>query len=117
MNERRLSQMKALIAQAVAEAHHDHQNPRVTEVQLIAYGIDVEQVEDLFVQASQGTLTEGAQVVVQQVGTRYICWNCCGLRFASLNGHCPNCGETALEIPEEIVFALRGVKAVEAETQ
>lgn len=116
MEERRLRQMKALIAQAIAEAYHDHQNPRVTEVALIVYGgMEAGPVKELFLEASRETLAEGAQVIIQQTGSRYICWNCCGLRFESEDGVCPNCGEVALEVPEEIAFALREVKATECE--
>lgn len=114
MQERWINQMRALIAQAVAEARQERRRPLVAEVQLIAYGgIDPDEVVLLFYEASQGTLAEDAAVIVQHTGSRYICWNCCGLRFESADGACPNCGEVALEVPEEIAFALRGVKAVD----
>ncbi len=112
--EEDLRRMKALIAQAVAEAHHEHKNPRIIEVALIAYGdIPAERLTELFTEASRGTLAEGALVRVQETGTRYICWNCCGLRFESVDGVCPNCGEMSLEVPEAITFSLRDSKVEE----
>lgn len=115
MDERRLRQMKALIKQAIAEAHHDHQHPRVTEIWFITYGgMEKSEVESLFAEASRDTIIEGAQLRLQETGSRYICWNCCGLRFESIDGVCPNCGEVALEVPEEIGFSLRDIKVEEA---
>ena len=117
MGNRHLERMKAIVAQAVAEAQTTHNNASLEEVTLIVYGgLDDTSACDLFGEASQGTPAEGAQVVVEYAGARYICWNCCGLRFASEDGYCPNCGDRSLEIPEEIMFALRGVKIAGAET-
>ncbi len=116
MTEQQLERMKAIIAQAVAEAHHNHHHARLSGVRLTVYGdIDGGEVEQLFNQASRGTEAEGAAVTVEHAGSRYICWNCCGLRFESEDGVCPNCGEMALEVPEEISFALREVTVSEEE--
>jgi Zn finger protein HypA/HybF involved in hydrogenase expression len=40
--------------------------------------------------------------------SRFICWNCCGLRFESenLDAMCPNCGDLGMLIPVEVTFAL-----------
>jgi len=102
-----LERMRAIVAQAIAEA-----NGHPLGIQLLSYGsLSETQVLALFTEASQGTSAEGVPVEVQSAGSRYICWNCCGLRFESEDGVCPNCGENALEVPEEIDFALRRVEA------
>jgi Zn finger protein HypA/HybF involved in hydrogenase expression len=102
-----LERMRAIVAQAIAEA-----KGHPLEIHLLTYGDMAEaQVLAFFAEASKGTSAEGVAVMVQRAGSRYICWNCCGLRFESEDGVCPNCGESALEVPEEIDFALRKVEA------
>lgn len=104
-----LERMRAIVAQAVAEARRvaNGSGSRLAGVEFVAYGqTDTAEVERLFAEASRDTDAEGAAVSVRQVGSRYICWNCCGLRFDSDDGVCPNCGEDALEVPEEIGFGL-----------
>jgi Zn finger protein HypA/HybF involved in hydrogenase expression len=101
--------MRALIAQAVAEAGQDGQSALVA-IHLVAYGsLPQAEIERLFAEASRGTPAERAALCIERAGSRFICWNCCGLRFESADGMCPNCGELALEVPEEIAFALRRV--------
>jgi Zn finger protein HypA/HybF involved in hydrogenase expression len=103
----KLERMKAIVAQAIAEAKRLSGQPDAVQVRLNLYGdCDETEVLSLFAQASRGTLLEKAQVITRQVGTRYVCWNCCGLRFDGLGGVCPNCGELAFEIPNEISFSL-----------
>ncbi len=107
-----LERMRAIVAQALAEGNHRDRGERLRAVHLIAYGgMSDSQVRALFAEASQGTPAEGATLYIDQAGSRYICWNCCGLRFESRDGTCPNCGEEALEIPAEISFALQRVEA------
>ncbi|MBN1312871.1 MAG: hypothetical protein JXB30_15765 [Anaerolineae bacterium] len=102
-----LERMRAIIAQAVAEA-----KGHLQKVHLLSYGgIAEDQVLTLFAEASRDTPAEGVEAIVLPAGSRYICWNCCGLRFESEDGVCPNCGEVALEVPEEIDFALYKVEA------
>jgi Zn finger protein HypA/HybF involved in hydrogenase expression len=60
--------------------------------------------------ARRGTPAEGARLQFKEAPTRYICWNCCGLRFEGKDGICPNCGSEALIVPEEILFALDRVE-------
>jgi Zn finger protein HypA/HybF involved in hydrogenase expression len=111
MRAQYLERMKAIVAQAIAEAY----GHPLSEIHLVVYGdINEEQVKDIFIEASQGTQAEGVTLIAQGAGSRYICWNCCGLRFESEDGVCPNCGELALEVPEEIAFALRHI-AVKAD--
>ncbi len=101
-----LERMRAIVAQAIAEAAHST-GKGPAEVTLFVYGgLGELETRDLFVQASRGTQAQGAGLIVQQADSRYICWNCCGLRFEGGGGLCPNCGELALEVPEEIAFAL-----------
>jgi Zn finger protein HypA/HybF involved in hydrogenase expression len=102
----RLERMRAIVYQAVAEA-----KGRLRKVYLLSYGdMADEQVMGLFAEASQDTPAEGVEAIVLHAGSRYICWSCCGLRFESDDGVCPNCGEAALEVPEEIDFALSKVE-------
>lgn len=61
--------------------------------------------------ARRDTPAEAAQLHFVEAPTRYICWNCCGLRFEGKDGICPNCGGEALIIPEDIFFALDRVEA------
>jgi Zn finger protein HypA/HybF involved in hydrogenase expression len=104
--------MKAIVAQAIAEARNG-QGKGLAKVHLIVYGnMEEEKVRRLFEEASQGTQAEGVALSVQKALSRFICWNCCGLRFESMDGVCPNCGEVALEVPDEISFALREVEVV-----
>jgi Zn finger protein HypA/HybF involved in hydrogenase expression len=98
--------MKAVVAQALAEAMYS----RPVEVHVVAYGdFPHSQAEQLFRRASQGTPAESARLVIEHSGSRYICWNCCGLRYESRDGVCPNCGEATFKVPEEAAFRLRRV--------
>lgn len=105
--------MRAIVAQAVAEAVSRGEASRIDSVSLVVYGAVAEDLtRELFEQAAVDTPAAGADLIIQSVGSRYICWNCCGLRFESEDGICPNCGEDALEVPEEIAFGLSQVKVV-----
>lgn len=109
----KLERMKAIVAQALAEAQQLNSMPLPIQVCLDLYsGCDEVEAQGLFAQASRDTLLEGARLILRRMETRYICWNCCGLRFEGMEGVCPNCGESAFEIPDDIPFALRQVSAV-----
>jgi len=58
----------------------------------------------------RGTPAESAELHFAEAPARFICWNCCGLRFEGRDGICPNCGSEALSVPDEIVFALSRVE-------
>jgi Zn finger protein HypA/HybF involved in hydrogenase expression len=106
------ARMRALIDQALAEAKRraNGSETPIAEVHLDLYtGASEDDTRTLFADAARGTAAETARLVLKQCGSRYICWNCCGLRFDGYEGVCPNCGEEALEVPEEIAFALRRV--------
>ncbi len=101
-----LERMRALVAQALAEAVYEG-GASIAGVHLVLYGgFGAEAARMLFTQAALGTPAERAALHLRQTGSRYICWNCCGLRFESDDGICPNCGEAALEVPGEIAFGL-----------
>ncbi len=105
----KLERMKAILAQAAAEA--ERAAARLLGVQLDLYtGMPEDELRILYEQASRGTPVEGVPLTVFPVGHRYICWNCCGLRFEGEDSACPNCGEEALEVPSEIAFALRRIQ-------
>lgn len=109
-----IERMRAIVAQALAEAGQQT-GSRLASVHLILYGALAEsEVVSLYREASRGTPADGAALHVEYAGSRYICWNCCGLRFESPDGMCPNCGELALEVPEEIAFALRRIEIASA---
>jgi Zn finger protein HypA/HybF involved in hydrogenase expression len=102
--------MRSLIEQALAEARRTAPEARIAEIHLDLFtGIDEAGARALFEAASRATPAEGASLVLKPCGTRYICWNCCGMRFEGWEGVCPNCGEDGLEVPDEIAFALRKV--------
>jgi Zn finger protein HypA/HybF involved in hydrogenase expression len=102
--------MRALIEQAAAEARSQG-NERVAHLHLRLYGpVDQGAVAALFDAQSRGTPAEGARLTFSHAADRYICWNCCGLRFEGASGVCPNCGGQALPIPDEIAFALVSVE-------
>lgn len=110
MTDHHFERMRAIVAQAIAEAGRKAPDGRISSVHLIVYGgFDAIRAQDLYARAVEGTPAEGVPVTLIEAGSRYICWNCCGLRFESQDGMCPNCGEEALVIPEEIGFALQKV--------
>ncbi|HEC21608.1 MAG TPA: hydrogenase maturation nickel metallochaperone HypA [Chloroflexi bacterium] len=110
-----LERMKAIVAQAIAEAECHHRGVRLATVHLIVYGETAEEaLRRLFEKASRGSPAEGARLIIERATSRYICWNCCGLRFESGDGVCPNCGELALEVPPDISFALQRVEVAGA---
>lgn len=113
--QHQLARMQALVDQALAEAARraamaGRTDAPVREVHLDLYsGMADEDARALFEAAAQGTVIAQAALVLKDCGSRFICWNCCGLRFDGVDGICPNCDEQALEVPEEIAFALRRV--------
>ena len=112
--QNQIERMRAIIAQALAEAEQK-QNARLAGITLIVYGALADaEIVSIYQEASQGTPANGAKLLIEQAGSRYICWNCCGLRFEGSDGMCPNCGELALEVPEEIAFALRRIETAAA---
>jgi Zn finger protein HypA/HybF involved in hydrogenase expression len=99
--------MRAIIDQALAHLRREGPAARLAEVHLDVYsGIDPHELAALFADSARGTPAEHATLIPTARGSRYICWNCCGMRFEGWQDVCPNCGETALEVPQDISFAL-----------
>ncbi len=106
-----IERMRAIVAQAVEEARHRASLP-LRAVHLVVYGnLPDAIIADWFRQVSAGTPAQGASLHLDRAGSRYICWNCCGVRFESGDGLCPNCGELAMAVPEDIEFGLKHVEA------
>ncbi len=106
--------IRAIISQAVAEAESQRM-ARVRRVYLVLYEPDPALADALrisFQWASRGTPVEGAELIFRQADSRFICWNCCGLRFEAPDGVCPNCGETGIQIPAELAFGLERVEEI-----
>ena len=106
--------VRAMLNQALAEARSRSAN-RITELHLVMYEASQETEEGLrktLDELSSNTLAEDAHVITHPAPSRFICWNCCGLRFESDNSGavCPNCGHEGLLIPADIVFALEHIE-------
>lgn len=102
--------VRAMLNQALAEARSRGAN-RITELHLEMYDSSQETegaIREILDKLSSNTPAENAQVVTRPAPSRFICWNCCGLRFESDDpeGVCPNCGQAGLLIPADVTFAL-----------
>jgi Zn finger protein HypA/HybF involved in hydrogenase expression len=105
-----VKKVEAMVAQVLAEAQ-THGAGRVSSIHLTMYDPSdavLRAVQEALALACAGTPAEGARLVTRQAPSRYICWNCCGLRFESTEkkAMCPNCGDVGFIIPPEITFAL-----------
>jgi len=104
-----------MLAQALAEARSRGAS-RITELHLVLYDSSPETEANLrqtVRELSLNTLAEHAQVILHPAPSRFICWNCCGLRFESDDPEavCPNCGHKGFLVPPDITFALEHVEA------
>ncbi len=102
--------VRAMLNQALAEARSRGAN-RITELHLVMYDSSQETddaLRKILDELSSNTLAESAQVITRPAPSRFICWNCCGLRFESDDSEavCPNCGHAGLLIPADVTFAL-----------
>jgi Zn finger protein HypA/HybF involved in hydrogenase expression len=102
--------VRALLNQALAEAR-SHGAGRITALHFVTYGPSQEtegSLRRILQELSVNTLAAGAQIIVRTGPNRFICWNCCALRFESDEEEaiCPNCGHVAARIPTDITFAL-----------
>ena len=107
-------EVRAMLAQALSEAEAQHAR-RLTELHLELFDLDPEAeraLRDLVVDLSAGTIAAGAEIVTFRAPTRFICWNCCGLRYESdaAEAVCPNCGDLGMLIPPEVTFAFDHVQ-------
>lgn len=103
---------RAMIAAAVAEAQANGRRA-IAALHVTLYTAPdspTDAIRDAIDAARVGTPAAGAQLHFIQAPARYICWNCCGLRFEGRDGICPNCESEALLVPEEILFALDRVE-------
>jgi len=101
---------QALLNQALAQAR-SRDADQITELHFVMYGWSQEseaRLRGTLRELSANTLAENARIHIRAGPNRFICWNCCGLRFESEEEEaiCPNCGHTALSIPGDITFAL-----------
>jgi Zn finger protein HypA/HybF involved in hydrogenase expression len=109
-----VERIKAMVNQALAEARAQGAE-RITALHLTMFDHSEEaltMVQKTLADVSAGTPAEGARLVTRYAPSRYICWNCCGLRFESeeRDAVCPNCGGVSFVLPPEITFALDRVE-------
>ena len=109
-----LERVRALLEQALGEAQMRDAN-RITELHLTLYDSSPQSeraLRDTLAELSADTLAESARVIISLAPSRFICWNCCGLRFESDDPEamCPNCGDLGALIPPDILFALEGIE-------
>lgn len=106
--------VRAMLNQALAEARSRGAN-RITELYLVMYDSSQETEGALrkkLDKLSSNTPAENAQVITRPAPSRFICWNCCGLRFESDDPEavCPNCGQVGLLVPADVTFALEHIE-------
>ncbi len=107
-----LLQARALINQAVAEATAQDK-PEIRALYFVTY--PAEDVTPEMIRAAIDTMrqaTPAGHAVLHFTPKpgRYVCWNCCGLRYEASDGVCPNCGHEGLVIPPEMVVALERIE-------
>ncbi|MBI5564283.1 MAG: hydrogenase maturation nickel metallochaperone HypA [Chloroflexi bacterium] len=103
-----LLQARALINQAVAEAAAQGQTD-IRALYFVTYpaeDITPEMIRAAIETMRQATPAGHAELHFTAKPGRYICWNCCGLRYEAVDGVCPNCGHEGLVVPMEMVVAL-----------
>jgi Zn finger protein HypA/HybF involved in hydrogenase expression len=105
--------VRAMLHQALAEARSRGARG-IAQLHLVVYDTSPEleaRLRGLMRELSVGTAAQGAEVLMRRAPSRFICWNCCGLRFQSEEAEavCPNCGHEAWLIPAEVTFALERV--------
>ena len=107
-------EVRAMLEQALAEADKQHAR-QLTRLHLELFDPHPEakrELCDLVVELSSDTIAAGAQIITFLAPSRFICWNCCGLRFFSEaeEAVCPNCGQLGMLIPHDVTFALDHVE-------
>jgi Zn finger protein HypA/HybF involved in hydrogenase expression len=108
--------VRAMLDQALAEAR-SREAHAITALHLVLYDASPETERALrhaVDELSVSTSAENARIVVRRAPSNFICWNCCGLRFQSddPNAICPNCGESGLLLPPDVIFALECIEVV-----
>ena len=108
-----LLQARALINQAVAEAAAQGKS-EIRALYFVTY--PAEDVTPAMIRAAIETMRQAtpagqAELRFTLKPGRYVCWNCCGLRYEAVDGVCPNCLHEGLIIPLEMVVALEKIEA------
>jgi Zn finger protein HypA/HybF involved in hydrogenase expression len=107
-----LLQARALINQAVAEAAAQGQ-PEIRALYFVTYpaeDVTPEMIRAAIETMRQATPAGQAELHFIPKPGRYVCWNCCGLRYEAVDGVCPNCQHEGLVIPTEMVVALERIE-------
>jgi ubiquinone/menaquinone biosynthesis C-methylase UbiE/Zn finger protein HypA/HybF involved in hydrogenase expression len=109
---------RALLDQALAEARSH--GGGIAALHFVVYGTDQgteTRLREMLQELSLNTPAEGARVVVRVGPNKFLCWNCCGLRFEDYEkeSDCPNCGHAASLIPIDVPFALDRVEMLQDE--
>ncbi len=108
-----LLQARALINQAVAEATAQGKQD-IRALYFVTYpaeDVTPDMIRAAIESMRQATLAGHADLHFKPKPGRYVCWNCCGLRYEAIDGVCPNCGHEGLVIPLEMVVALERIEA------
>ncbi len=105
-----VERVRAMVEQALAEAR-TRGAARVTALHLTLYDHSDQALKDLqeaLALVTPGTPAQDAALVATSAPSRFICWDCCGLRYEAPddNPMCPNCGGVGIIVPPEITFAL-----------
>jgi Zn finger protein HypA/HybF involved in hydrogenase expression len=113
--------VRALLDQALAEAR-SYGGSRIVALHFVVYGPSQEievSLRRTLEELSIDTLAAGAQIITRAGPSRFICWNCCALRFESDDEEatCPNCGHIAERIPAEITFGLDRIEVAAREVK
>jgi Zn finger protein HypA/HybF involved in hydrogenase expression len=107
-----LLQARALINQAVAEAAAQGK-PDIRALYFMMYpaeDVTLDMIRDAIETMRQATPAGRAELHFTPRPGRYVCWNCCGLRYEAIDGVCPNCLHEGLVIPMEMVVALERIE-------
>jgi Zn finger protein HypA/HybF involved in hydrogenase expression len=107
-----LLQARALINQAVAEAAAQGQ-PEIRALHFVIYpaeDVTPDMIRTAIDTMRQATPAGHAELHFTPKPGRYVCWNCCGLRYEAVDGVCPNCLHEGLIIPMEMVVALERIE-------
>jgi len=99
-----------MLEQALAEAR-TRGAAQVTALHLTMYDHSAEalqEVQEALSMLTPGTRAQGVALMTTFAPSRFICWDCCGLRYESSDefGMCPNCGGAGMLVPSDITFAL-----------
>jgi Zn finger protein HypA/HybF involved in hydrogenase expression len=107
-----LLQARALINQAVAEAAAQDKS-EIRALYFVTYPADdvtPDMIHTAIETMRQATPAGHAELHFTPKPGRYVCWNCCGLRYEAVDGVCPNCLHEGLIIPMEMVVALERIE-------